>query len=97
MAKPAAMQKLDKGKLLTGKNFPQFVDTWNYTTQRIENLKGDRDANPQNGHINVDNTDPEHPIIRYVGKEEKGGGLEAGVISITGEYESTAISGEVIA
>ena len=45
----------------------------------------------------MDNSDPEHPIIRYVGKEEKGGGLEAGVISITGEYESTAISGEVIA
>lgn len=85
---------MDKGKLLTGKNFPQFVDTWNYTTQRIENLKGDRDANPQNGHITIDNADPEHPIIRYVGKNQQSE-LSGGVTSIIGEDDSTAISGDV--
>lgn len=94
MARPVAIQKLEKGKLLTGTNFPQFVDSWNYVAERIENLKGDRDANPQGGRITIDSSDPEHPIIRYVGKDAVGE-LSGGVTSIVGEYDSIAISGDV--
>ncbi len=64
MAKPP-IQVLQKGKFLCAKNFPSFVDTFNYALSRIENLKGDQDANPKGGRITVDVTDPEHPIIRY--------------------------------
>ena len=70
MAKPIMMQTLGHGKLLTAKNFPQFVETWNYMNKRLENIRGDRDVNPETGHIKVDNTDPEHPVIRLEGKTE---------------------------
>lgn len=50
--------------MLTKKNFPTFVDTFNYMLGRIDNIKGDKDINPQNGVISVDNTDPDHPVIR---------------------------------
>lgn len=95
MAKPAYIQTLEKGKLLTGDNFPAFTETWNYVANRIENMKGDRDANPETGHITIDNSDPDHPIVRYVGKDPKDGGGETGVRTIVGEYDSTAISGDV--
>ena len=67
MARPQIMQKLEHDKLLTKGNFPMFVDTWNYIANKIENIKGDWDTLPQNGHIKFDTTDPEHPVIRYVG------------------------------
>lgn len=63
MAKPQLLQKLTHDKLLTKTNFPQFVETYNYTVNRCENIKGDGDEYGQ-GLIQVDNTDPEHPIIR---------------------------------
>ncbi len=63
MAKPQLLQKLIHDKLLTKTNFPQFVETYNYTVNRCENIKGDGDEYGQ-GLIQVDNTDPEHPIIR---------------------------------
>lgn len=63
MAKPQLLQKLTHDKLLTKTNFPQFVETYNYTVNRCENIKGDGDDYGQ-GLIQVDNTDPEHPIIR---------------------------------
>jgi len=68
MARPQILQELEHGKLITKSNFPQFVDTWNYMTHRIEGLKGDGDTRPNEGHIKVDNTDPEHPIIRFTGE-----------------------------
>lgn len=64
MARPQALQKLKHDKLLTKKNFPTFVETHNYLVERCENLKGDDDIGGRKGLINVDNTDPEHPIIR---------------------------------
>lgn len=64
MAKPA-IQVLQKGKFLCGKNFPTFSDTFNYAVNRLENLKGDGDVDPRRGHIKIDNTNPEFPIIRY--------------------------------
>lgn len=79
MAKPQILQKLRHGKLLCGAVFSKFVETWNYLIDRVENLKGDADTNPQYGHIKIDNTDPEHPVVRLVnfedfGKGESGGG-----------------------
>ena len=89
MAKPSYLQTLDKGKLLTGKNFPEFANTWNYAVNRLSNLKGDRDANPQSGKITVDESDPEHPIIRFVKDAD-------GEECITGDAEgSEAVSGNV--
>jgi len=86
MAKPAVIQQLQKGKLLTGAVFPDFVDTWNYAVNRLENLKGDRDTNPKEGHILVDNSDPEHPVVRFVkDAEESGSGGESGVQKILTE------------
>ena len=64
MARPQILQELRHGKLLTKENFPQFVDTFNYTVKRLENLKGDADTRPNGGWVTVDNTDPEHPVIR---------------------------------
>lgn len=64
MARPQALQKLKHDKLLTKQNFPTFVETHNYLVERCENLKGDDDIGGRKGLINVDNTDPEHPIIR---------------------------------
>ena len=67
MAKPAIIQHLSHDKFLTKKNFPDFVETFNYTVDRIENLKGDYDTNPKNGHIKVDSSNSDHPIIRWMG------------------------------
>lgn len=63
--KPQILETLKHGRILSKKNFPQFVETFNYTTNRIENIKGDKDTDPQSGHIEIDNADPENPVIRY--------------------------------
>lgn len=62
--KPAILQKLQHGKILCGKVFGTFVETWNYICRRVENIQGDADVNPTKGFVKVDNTDPEHPVIR---------------------------------
>ena len=74
MAKPPILQQLTKGKFLCAKNAPDFVETFNYCVNRLENLKGDRDINPNNGVISVDNTDPEHPVIRAMLPQAQAGG-----------------------
>ena len=98
MAKPAFIQQLDRGRILNGDNFPQFVDTWNYSVNRLENLKGDRDVNPQQGHINLDNSDPDHPVIRFVpdfDKEEEGG-LSSSFDVIGQTDDSESLNGETV-
>lgn len=62
--RPNFLSWLKHGMMLTKKNFPTFVDTFNYMLGRIDNIKGDKDINPQSGVISVDNTDPDHPVIR---------------------------------
>ena len=81
MARPQFLQLLRHGKLLTAANFPQFVETFNYLVSRCENLKGDDDNEFGQGKITVDNADPEHPVIRFVGKMPSGGG---GEVTVTG-------------
>lgn len=62
--KPKTLSELKHGKLLTKKDFPTFVETFNYAVKRVDNIVGDKDINPQDGIIRVDNTDPEHPVVR---------------------------------
>lgn len=59
------LQRLKHDKILSKKTFPNFVDSWNFTIDRMMNLKGDKDINPDIGAIQVDNTDPLHPVIRF--------------------------------
>ena len=63
-------------RFLCKKTFPNFVDSWNYISNKVENLKGDADIISQYGcgHIHVDNSDPEHPVIRCVNLPKGGSG-----------------------
>lgn len=70
MSKPSLLQKLKHGLWLSQKNFPFFVDTWNYLVERSRGLRGDKDVNPKDGYIIVDNTDEEAPIIRFSPPDE---------------------------
>lgn len=91
MARPQFMQRLRHGKLLTKENFPQFVETWNYITNRLDNIKGDADVRPQDGNIKFDNTDPEHPIIRFTGNiSATGNSATADCVSISATGELSA-------
>lgn len=64
MARPPTIQKLRHGRLLSGNVFRFFVETWNWLTAYVDNMKGDLDVDPMNGVITVDRTQPEHPVIR---------------------------------
>ena len=92
MARPQILQRLTHGKLLTKENFPNFVDTWNYLVERCENLKGDLDVNENFGFIELDDTDPEHPIIRFTGELSSLGydGISLAPLS------SQSVSGETV-
>lgn len=60
------------------------METFNAITTRTENLRGDYDVNPSVGNITIDNTDWEHPVIRFVGPAEYGGG--ATLSGYTGQF-----------
>ena len=70
MARPPTIAKLKHGKILSGSVFRFFVETWNWLVGYVDNMKGDADVNPQNGHIVVDRTDPDHPVIRLRPSED---------------------------
>lgn len=76
--KPQQLAQLKHDRILTKANFPTFVETFNYTVNRSENLKGDADIRPQDGFIKVDNTDPEHPVIRLTNIDQLGKGGSGG-------------------
>ena len=59
-----ALQYLRHGKALCGKVFKRFVETFNYHNDFIANLKGDGDLQKSDGCIEIDRTDPTHPVIR---------------------------------
>ena len=86
MAKPGILQRLTKGWLLSGKNFPGFADTFNYAVDRIENLKGDFDTNPKTGYVTVDNADPEHPVIRLAKIPERTVSVLPGCFDLDDDY-----------
>lgn len=91
MARPDNLEHLTHGKLLTQTNFPNFVDTYNYTVNRCDNLKGDRDADPQNGSIEVDNANPEYPIIRLRIGDDSASGTFSIVTKIEWDTENYKI------
>ena len=92
-------QKLQKEKLLCGKNFGNFVNAWNLVQDRVSNIKGDADTNPQQGHIQVDNSDVNHPVIRLVNLTNATSNTSLssnGVSSLIGETaESVQLSGNI--
>lgn len=59
-----SLQYLRHGKALCGKVFKRFVETFNYHNDFVANLKGDGDLPTSDGVINLDRTDPTHPVIR---------------------------------
>lgn len=59
-----ALQYLRHGKALCGKVFKRFVETFNYHNDFIANLKGDGDLQKSDGCIELDRTDPAHPVVR---------------------------------
>ena len=65
MARPPRLELLRHGKILCGSVFRFFVETWNWLVGYVDNMKGDADVNPQGGHITIDRTDPDHPVIRF--------------------------------
>lgn len=69
MARPNGIQKLKHGKILTKANFPKFVETWNWLVTAFDAMTGDKQTNPHEGHIVLDRTNPDRPIIRWEGKE----------------------------
>ena len=64
MARPPVIQKLRHNRLLCGAVFRWFVETWNWITSYVDNLRGDGDLNGQTGCITIDRTDPDAPVIR---------------------------------
>ena len=60
--------------------------------ERCENLKGDLDVNENFGFIELDDTDPEHPIIRFTGELSS---IDFDGVSIA-PLSSDSISGGVV-
>ncbi len=61
------LQFLKRGKALCSAAFPNFVDTWNWLVNAASNLKGDADVNNGQGHITVDWSAVDHPVVRCTG------------------------------
>lgn len=65
MARPQTLQFLRHGRLLSGKVFRFFVETWNWIVRAFSNLRGDAELNGEEGLIYVDRSDPDAPVIRF--------------------------------
>lgn len=89
--RPSVLQTLKDGLALCGKNFPNFVNTWNWLVNAFDNLRGDADINNETGHIKIDRTDPKHPVVRLTNFGTLGGGGGGGGRYITNiGYDSTS-------
>ena len=71
------IQFLKPGKALCSAAFPNLCATWNWMADALSNLKGDHDLTQNDGHISVDWTAPNHPVIRCVNCKAKSGGGES--------------------
>lgn len=74
MARPPRIEKLRHGRLLCGSVFRFFVETWNWLTAYVDNMRGDAETDPQSGYITIDRTDPDHPVIRFRADKVAAGG-----------------------
>ena len=86
MARPQRLEKLRHGRLLCGSVFRFFVETWNWLTAYVDNMKGDAETDPQSGYITIDRTDPDHPVIRFRADKVAAGGGGGGGLSGTVEF-----------
>lgn len=64
MARPPNLQKLRHDRLLCGRVFRFFVETWNWIVAVVDNFRGDGDINGQEGFLTVDRSDPDAPVVR---------------------------------
>ena len=92
MARPPRIEKLQHGKLLCGSVFRFFVETWNWLVGYVDNMKGDADVNPQAGHITIDRTDPDHPVVRFRA-DKAAGGAYGGDAAIPWSFDCTIEEG----
>ncbi len=74
MARPQRIEKLRHGRLLCGSVFRFFVETWNWLTAYVDNMRGDAETDPQSGYITIDRADPDHPVIRFRADKVAAGG-----------------------
>ena len=96
MSQPVLFQKLTKGLFLCGKNFANFVATFNWLVDCCRNLKGDADTNNDQGHIRVTGVAQGRPIISFTGKLPSGGGGSATLKGNTSDSEEISLDGAVL-
>jgi len=84
MARPQRIEKLRHGRLLCGSVFRFFVETWNWLTAYVDNMKGDAETDPQSGYITIDRADPDHPVIRFRADKVAAGGGGGGAAETDG-------------
>lgn len=86
-ARPPRLEKLRHGRLLVGRVFRFFVETWNWLTDYVDNLCGDCDENPQTGIVTVDRSKPDRPVIRLrLDRLQLGAGGPAVAVSADGPF-----------
>ena len=93
MVQPVLFQKLTKGLFLCGKNFANFVATFNWLVDCCRNLKGDADTNNDQGHIRVTGINQGRPIISFIGQSSVGTGTIKGN---TEDSVEISLSGAVV-
>lgn len=84
------LQKLQKGSALSGANFPDFVEAWNWLVDFVSNLKGDADLSPKTGSIKIDKSNPNNPVIRFHNSNSNDG-----TISVTGTDGETVVGSSI--
>jgi hypothetical protein len=91
------IQFLKPGKALCSAAFPNLCATWNWMASALSNLKGDHDFNQNDGHISVDWTAPDHPVIRCVNCKAKSGGGGSSEITVVGTdgVEAVCTTGKI--
>ena len=76
MARPPIVQKLRHDRLLCGQVFRFFVETWNWLTAWVDNVKGDAELDPQKGYLWIDRSNPDAPVVRFMANRLPAGGGE---------------------
>lgn len=88
MARPAILCKLQKGRLIDAQ--PNFVETFNWMVDFINNLRGEGELNAEASTLVVDRTDPSAPVIRGGGKGE------GGELTVVGTDDSRATGSQIV-
>ncbi len=101
MNPPRPLQLLRHGRFLCRAAFSRFVETWNWLVTYVDNLKGDADLNPLEGHVTVDRTRPDAPVVRLVNLDllQRGGsedGGDGGIDEETAREIAEEVAGESV-